>query len=53
MPKKSLLEEYFPDEKSRTRLYLFIWSAQISAMVALFIGGCTLIFKALQYMGVI
>ncbi|BDC36409.1 hypothetical protein MTLP_10910 [Candidatus Methanoliparum sp. LAM-1] len=51
--KKSLFDRYLSNEDIRTRMYMFVWISQIIADILLLIGGCFLIFKILQHIGVI
>lgn len=41
------------DEDVKAKLYIFAWVSQIIADALLFIGGCFLVFKVLQYVGII
>jgi len=51
--KKNSLDRYFSNEDIRTKIYIFAWISQIIADGMLLIGGCFLIFKVLQYIGIL
>lgn len=51
--KKGLFGRNLSDEDIKAKLYIFAWISQIIADALLLIGGCFLIFKILQYTGII